>query len=195
MKKEKLILEDKLHKLQLEATDKQKQIDANTFFNEINKVKNEVDKFIAENASYDQIMQSEEFKNPNKVYIEQTKQLQLVKEENRQKKELYKLTLEKKQQQEELAASITPDELNAITQQFAARTNEIRANTLSLNWQKMQRQDAIDMFEHHHKLYMDTAKEEIEEQYKLNSLNNQVAYMNTHTHRLTFSCGASPPTK
>ena len=178
LKKQKIDIEANLHKAELEAIEKQKQIESNAIYNDINKIKNEIDTVIAQNAAYDKILESDEFQKPNAEYIEKTKQLHLAKEENRRKQELYKLELENKQQQEELAASITLDELNAITQQFAAKTNEIRANTLSLNWQKMQQQDAIDIFEHHHKQYMDSAKEEIEERYKLNSLTNQVAYMN-----------------
>ena len=178
LKKNKVDLEANLQQKQLEAIAKQKQIESNTIYNDINKLQNEIDAVIAQNAAYDEILKSDEFKKPNAEYVEKTKQLHLVKEKNRQNQELYKIELENKHLQEELAANPTVEELNAVAQQFAARANTHRNNAMNLKFQQLAQQDALDLFNHHHDQYMNAKKDEITEGYKLNMLTNQVKYTN-----------------
>ena len=176
LKKQKIELEANLHQKELEKINKQKQIEANIIYNEKLKLQNDIDLTLAENASYENILKSESFNNPNKEYIEKAKQLQLAKEENLYKKKLYDLALENKRQQEELAAMPTVEELNAITKQFADQTIELRNNTILLKQQNIALQDQIDIYDYHHDQYKDAAKAEIIEQYKLNTLSNQLKY-------------------
>ena len=177
LKKDKIAMEANLHQQQLEAIEKQKQIEANTIFNENLKLQNELDRVIAENAAYEDILKSEAFKNPNKEYIEKTKQLHLAKEENRQKQELYKRALENKHQQEELSAMPTVEELDAMAKQFADQTIQLRNNEMALKQQNIAIQDQIDLYDFHHEQFKNAAKDEFKEQYKLNILTNQNAYL------------------
>ena len=177
LKKDKIAMEANLHKQQLEAIEKQKQIEANTIFNENLKIQNELDRVIAENAAYEDILKSEAFKNPNKEYIEKTKQLHLAKEENRQKQELYKRALENKHQQEELSAMPTVEELDAMAKQFADQTIQLRNNEMALKQQNIAIQDQIDLYDFHHDQFKNAAKDEFKEQYNLNILTNQNAYL------------------
>ena len=177
LKKDKIAMEANLHKQQLEAIEKQKQIEANTIFNEKLKLQNELDRVIAENAAYEDILKSEAFKNPNKEYIEKTKQLHLAKEENRQKQELYKRALENKHQQEELSAMPTVEELDAMAKQFADQTIQLRNNEMALKQQNIAIQDQIDLYDFHHEQFKNAAKDEFKEQYNLNILTNQNAYL------------------
>ena len=176
LKKQKIELEANLHQKELEKINKQKQIEANIIYNEKLKLQNDIDLTLAENASYENILKSESFNNPNKEYIEKAKKLQLAKEENLYKKKLYDLALENKRQQEELAAMPTVEELNAITKQFADKTIKLRNNTILLKQQNIALQDQIDIYDYHHDQYKDAAKAEIIEQYKLNTLSNQLKY-------------------
>ena len=176
LKKQKIELEANLHQKELEKINKQKQIEANIIYNEKLKLQNDIDLTLAENASYENILKSESFNNPNKEYIEKAKQLQLAKEENLYKKKLYDLALENKRQQEELAAMPTVEELNAITKQFADQTIKLQNNAILLKQQNIALQDQIDIYDYHHDQYKDAAKAEIIEQYKLNTLSNQLKY-------------------
>ena len=79
LKQKNLNLREAIHKQDLELIEKQKYIESNTIYNENNNLQNELDATIAKHAYYDGIMESDEFKNPNKEHIEKMKQLAIEK--------------------------------------------------------------------------------------------------------------------
>ena len=178
LKKTRLNLTNQIQKNELDLIEKQKQIESNTLYNEHAKLQNELDAIIAKNASYDKILQSEDFRKPNAEYIEKSKKLAIEKEKLRQKEELYKLELENKQQEEALAAQPSKEDLAAITQQFA--NDRIKANkrAIELKKQMTDTQDNIDMLSYQHEQYMKARKDEVEQQHNLDMLRKENIYLN-----------------
>ena len=177
LKKQKVDLESNLHQKQLELDEKQKQIESNTLYNELRKEQDELDTVIAQNASYDEILNSDEFKNPNKYYIDTMKQLLLEKEKRQQQEEIYNLAMENKQHQEFLLSQPSKEEYEAVAKQFAAKRDKVKQHSMDLEHQRSDLQDEVDILNYQHDQYMKERKAEDDEQHKLNMLRNQSTYL------------------
>ena len=183
LKQTKSKLTQDIQQQELQLIEKQKQIESNSFYNDNIKLRNDLDAVIAKNAAYDDILKSDEFKNPNKYYIETMKKLTIENERLRQNEELHNLAMENKRQTEALQAQPSDEELKAVADQFASKRTEIDKRSIELKKQQTEQQDELDMLEYQHQQYMNARKTEQEEQHKLDMLRKQKTYLNAQLEK------------
>ncbi len=92
-------LKNTIHQNEMLLLEHKQQLTANALYNEQQRLESELQPILAKIDANNNILKSEEFKNPNKKYIEKHKKLMLEKEKLRQQEELMKLSNEIRQQQ------------------------------------------------------------------------------------------------
>ena len=177
LKQKRLSLLNDIHQGELKQIEMEKQLEGNTIFNENIKLKNELDAVIAKHAYYDGILNSEEFKNPNKEHIEMMKQLAIAKERLRQQEELYKLEMENKQAFETLQSQPSKEVYEAISKEYATKRDEENTRAMELKRQQRELQDDVDMANYQHDQYMKARKDAEDEQHNLDMLRKEDTYM------------------
>ena len=183
LKQERERLQDEIQKQDLQLIEKQKQLESNIIYNENRKLKDDLDAIIAKHAYYDDILKSDEFKNPHKEHYETLKQLALEKERLRQQKELYDITMESKQIADTLKSQPTKEEYEAVAKEYAAKIDAENQHLMNIKKQQTEVQDEIDMANYQHEQYMKARKNKIEEQHKLDMLSKENTYLNSQLEK------------
>ena len=178
LKQERERLHNEIQKQDLQLIEKQKQLESNIIYNENRKLKDDLDAIIAKHAYYDDILKSDEFKNPHKEHYEMLKQLALEKERLQQQKELYDITMESKQIADTLKSQPTKEEYEAVAKEYAAKIQAENQNLMNIKKQQTDLQDEVDMVNYQHEQYMKARKEVEENLHKLDMLRKENTYLN-----------------
>ena len=156
-------LSAQLHQGQMTLIAQQGAITSNTLYNEALRELNKLNLLNAQIEANQQILNSEEFVNPDANYINLYKQRMLCEEWVRQQTELMKIDKENKRQAEINYAQLSDKDMKEITEQFQQQWEEANRKKQQTTRQANEYQDKLDMIEYRRKKMMDARKEEVDE--------------------------------